>query len=606
MNTAEEMERQQKGGMYLPEGTLTDTNRHEEETELVDHYRNYTKQQLVEEYEKLARSADQLALRSRTAAMEEIFNQIIQEEKSQAEHALDTEDDEITVKSKPDTLAERFYTARSLIRKKRQEQVQQLEKQKEENLAIKKQLIERLRHILQHEENLQQAFRAYHEIQEKWRSIGPVPFHEAKDLNLSYRTLCNRFFNECIKIRRELQELDWKKNLETRIRLCEEAEALLNEPSLRATLDRLAMIEVQWREVGPVHRDQQAAIMERFKKAVQAIEERKKEYYRKLKEQWEENARIKTSLCEEVEKIQIPENATLSQWKQITELLNTIWERWRNTGRAEKNENEELWKRFQMALQAVYQKRKAFFQQRRKEIQANLQKKETLCQQAEALIQLNDWKAAMAGWRKLNEEWKQIGFVPGKAGELIRERFRQAYQAITELRKKQQQEAEKELLENLEKKNALIAQMESFIPVGNREEDLKTLKNFQTEWSSIGMVPLAMRDEVYKRYRQAIDKIFEKLQISEQQREAILFKERIEHLKTLPEGLAKMREEQRVINHKITQLSNELLILENNLGFFARSKNAENIKRNFEEKIIHARNEINRLRQQLEIIRGAK
>lgn len=603
--TNQEMSHHDDEIMPHPDSTVTGASHHDEEAEHLENYKKFDMQQLVEEYESLAALEDVMSVRSQINALEEAFRQIQLNEKAQ--EALDDHEEESDSRSesKNSELINRFFNAQRIIKKKRHEYMVSQEKQKEANLAIKRELIERLKNIIQNEENLQRAFTAFHEIQETWRNTGNVPYNEAQDLQLSYRHLTDKFY-EYIKINRELQDLDWKKNLELKIGLCVEAEALIFEPSVKTALDKLAMLQTKWHEIGPVHRDHRAEIIERFKRAADAVYARRKEQIEKLKAQQEQNAALKKEICEDAEKIEIPENASLNDWKKISETLDHLWERWKKTGRAEKNLNEELWQRFRKAIDVIYKSRRQFFEQRKKEFQANLQKKNDICNRAEALINSPDWKMAAAELRKLNEEWKKVGFVPGKQADKIWERFRKANLAVYEMKKRHFAEVDSAYEANLEKKLELISRIENFQLTGERKTDFEALKNFQHEWSSIGMVPIAKKNETYQRYKNAIDLLFDKMKLSEAERIELRFKDRIEHLRSSPDGKQKIREEERLLQHKISNISNELHTLENNLGFFAKSKNAEQIKKDFEEKINKAKNELTRLRMQLNLIRETK
>jgi hypothetical protein len=591
--------------MPHPDSTVTGASHHDEEAEHLENYKKFDMQQLVEEYESLAALEDVMSVRSQINALEEAFRQIQLNEKAQEDLDDHEEESDSRSESKNSELINRFFNAQRIIKKKRHEYMVSQEKQKEANLAIKRELIERLKNIIQNEENLQRAFTAFHEIQETWRNTGNVPFNEAQDLQLSYRHLTDKFY-EYIKINRELQDLDWKKNLELKIGLCVEAEALIYEPSVKTALDKLAMLQTKWHEIGPVHRDHRAEIIERFKRAADAVYARRKEQIEKLKAQQEQNAALKKEICEDAEKIEIPENASLNDWKKISETLDHLWERWKKTGRAEKNLNEELWQRFRKAIDVIYKSRRQFFEQRKKEFQANLQKKNDICNRAEALVNSPDWKMAAAELRKLNEEWKKVGFVPGKQADKIWERFRKANLAVYEMKKRHFAEVDSAYEANLEKKLELISRIENFQLTGERKTDFEALKNFQHEWSSIGMVPIAKKNETYQRYKNAIDLLFDKMKLSEAERIELRFKDRIEHLRSSPDGKQKIREEERLLQHKISNISNELHTLENNLGFFAKSKNAEQIKKDFEEKINKAKNELTRLRMQLNLIRETK
>lgn len=366
------------------------------------------------------------------------------------------------------------------------------------------------------------------------------------------------------------------------------------------------MLNMRWHEAGPVARDKKTEIFERFKAAADAIHKKRKEQIEQLKLQWADNEAKKNELIDQVAKIEIPEPATSANWRKINEELEAIQSAWKHTGRTEKVKNDELWERFRAASEVIYKKRKEFYSDRRKEYQINLQKKNDICSRAEALLNSIDLKSASADMRKLTEEWKQTGHVPGKFADKIWERFRKAKDSLYEKRKSFFAEAEKQFEDNLEKKTGLIERIESFELTGNNKEDFEQLRGFQYEWSEIGMVPAAKKNEVYERYKKAIDSLFDKLRISEKERSVLRFKDRIDHLKTSADGKSKMREEERVLHNKISHLKSEVNTLENNIGFFAKSKNADQIKKDFEDKILKAKNELEKLRKQLEMIKSAK
>jgi hypothetical protein len=280
------------------------------------------------------------------------------------------------------------------------------------------------------------------------------------------------------------------------------------------------------------------------------------------------------------------------------------WQReWRTIGFAGPGQHEELWKEFREACNAVYKAKNEFFNEQRKSWDANLQAKTELCIQAEALSKSTDWKKAGAELRRLHEQWKKTGFSGPKQSDDIWKRFRAASDAFYETRRKHFKDIDAEYGTNLEKKQKLVADIEQCALGEDRKENLERIRGFQRQWSEIGMVPIKKKDAIFTAYRKAVDGLFEKMGVAKAERDALQYKERIEHLKTTSDGGKRMHAEKKAISYKLSQLENEVTTWENNLGFFAKSKNAESIIKDFETKIHKAKSQIDKLRQQLDLIK---
>lgn len=498
-----------------------------------------------------------------------------------------------------DPLEDRFHQAIKKFNKKRVEYNEKLEKQRQENLVAKNEILKLLKDLIQNEDNMNKAFERFHELQAKWRGVGPVPSANVKDLQLTYKFLIDKFY-DFIKINRELQDLDQRRNLEAKLQLCEQADELLMESSMQNAFRKLLQIQDKWRETGPVPRDKKNEIWDRFKATSDKLFERHKEYLDQASVQRKKNYEEKTSLSEAVEAVKTEENWKHKDWQDATAKIGEIQAEWKKIGPADKKVNDEIWNRFKTACDVFYKSKNDFYHKRKQEYASNMQMKTELCIQAEALQQSNDWKTTTSELIRLQQEWKKTGPVGEKHSEKIWKRFRTACDAFFTHKSNHFSSMDKEHDENLVKKNDLISEIEKFVPGEDSNASFEELKAFQRRWSELGMVPMKQKDEINNRYKTLIDGHFDKLKSSSGDRPKNRYVQKSDYVRNT-EAPRKGDDERRVLLNKITELKNDVQIWENNIGFFAKSKNAEKLKSEFEEKINQAKEEINKLKSKLEV-----
>lgn len=575
----------------------------EVEVEQAENFNALSKKELLDVIENFLTEPDYSIVKSKITPLKDAFNnQVALDKQHQLEKFNEGGGEKDDFKYQPDELEIKFNSALRKINKRRIEFHESQEKLREENLAAKQAILVQLKDIIQNEENMSKAFNTFHDLQAKWRAIGPVPSQNMNDLWMTYKLYIEKFY-DLIKINRELQDLDQKKNLEMKIHYCEKLEELILEPSLNKALSKLQSLQNNWRVIGPIPRDKRTEIGERFKAAHDKIIERKKEYVEKLKIKQEENLKIKTELCEQVEGIVIDENIRHHELQEKFKQIQELQLKWRHTGPAEKTADEQLWTRFKNSCDNFYKLKTEFYNRRKKEFQSNLQAKTELCIQAEALMNSTEWKKTADELKRLNEAWKKTGPVNIKVSDKIWNRFRSACDVFFNNRKSHFSDIDKEYEENYTKKIQLLERIENFQSGESREDNLNQIKNFQREWTEIGLVPIGKKDETFFKYKKLIDGLFTKLKLSERETREIRYKEKIDHYKQSPHPQEKITDEKRNLMHKISQLKNDVTVWENNLGFFAKSKNADQIKKEFEEKITKAKDEISRLKDQLQVIK---
>jgi hypothetical protein len=567
-----------------------------EELEPEEDLSTLSKEQLVERLEQYASEQESPRFKDRVNSIRDNLSQTFSQERETA-LAKFIEDGGNRDDFKPvsDPLEERFSKALKKFNKRRFEYQEQQEKQRKVSLDEKREILGLLKDLIQNEENMNKAFERFHELQARWRAAGPVPSADAKDLQMSYKFLIDKFY-DYIKINRELQDLDQRRNLEMKLRLCEQAEELILDSSISNAFKKLHMLQDKWRETGPVPRDKKDEVWDRFKAACDKVFERRREYEQQFEEKRKVNLDAKTALCEQVEALKSDADAKHKEWQEITAKLLELQAAWRKIGHAGKQHNDGIWTRFRSACDNLFKSKNDFYSRRKHEYAANLQLKTELCIQAEALQENTDWKSTSEELKRLQEEWKKIGFAGDRQSEKIWKRFRSACDAFFAKKSEHFSSRDKDNEENLVKKNELIARIEAYLPGEDHHASFEELKGFQREWNAVGLVPIKKKDEVNARFKQVIDAQFAKLKSSDRPRSTYQPKTQYVSKAVSDKG---GDPERRSLLNRISELKNDVQIWENNIGFFAKSKTADKLKSEFEDKISKAKKEIGALMEKL-------
>jgi hypothetical protein len=475
------------------------------------------------------------------------------------------------------------------------------EAEKYENLKKKYDIIDKIKDLVNREESINKTFHDFRSLQNEWHSIGVVPQNSLKDLWENYHHYVEIFY-DYIKINKELRDLDLKKNLELKVTLCEKAEELLLEPNPVNAFRSLQDFHNQWREIGPVPQESKNEIWERFKEATSQINKRHHEYFEKQKDDQKKNLDAKIALCEEVDTINLLEIKNFKEFDERADKVVELQKMWRTIGFAPKKQNNKVYQRFREACDVFFEKKRGFYADN-KEIQLNnLQLKNELCVQAEALQESTDWKATSDALIKLQKEWKEIGPVPRKQSERCWKRFRKACDHFFNKKTEFFAALDTSYEDNLKEKLGIIEELDKFEPGIDVQAAFERLKELQRKWTEIGFVPFNLKDEITNKYRIAINKEFDKLKIGDDDKSILKYKTKLDNLKANPKASRKVRNERDKFFTKIKQLEGDIVLWENNIGFFAKSTNADTMIREVEDKIENAKKLIKTLEEKVKII----
>jgi hypothetical protein len=501
----------------------------------------------------------------------------------------------------PDEFEIKIKSILETYRNKRSDFNRIQESEKQENLKKKLEIIEQIKDLVNREEAINKTFQEFRNLQNEWHSTGIVPQSALKDLWENYHHSVEIFY-DYIKINRELRDLDLKKNLEAKIVLCEKTEELLLEPNAVTAFKLLQEYHDQWREIGPVPHENKNDIWERFREATSKINKRHHEFFEKQKEEQRKNLEAKTALCEKAEEIANSEILTFADFKEKSDAIIECQKLWRTLGFAPKKHNNKIYQRFRAACDKFFEKKRAFFAENKETQMRNLQLKTELCLKAESLQESTDWKDTSEMLIRLQKEWKETGPVPRKYSEKIWKRFRKACDTFFTRKSEFLAGRDTSYEDNLKAKIEILEEIEAFDPGEDLKAGFEKLKEIQKRWTEIGYVPIDRKDEIARRYKEALNKQFDKLKLDDEDKNILRYRSKIDSARSNPRAARKVRAEREKFYSKIKQLENDIVLWENNIGFFAKSENADNMIREVEEKIADAKKNIKILEEKVRLI----
>jgi hypothetical protein len=495
----------------------------------------------------------------------------------------------------------KFDESLGLFRNRLQQERDKMERDRQINKKQRENIIINMRQALVSEDP-NEGINEFRKLQDEWRQLPSVPGLNAQELWESYHALNEKYYDN-LKINRELRDLDMQKNLRAKLDLCDQAESLIVHENIAEATRKLNDLFSQWKEVGPVNPAQRQEIWDRFKSASDKIYERRKDYIEQLEQGRANNAALKIALCEAVEAIAANSEENKKNWKNATEQVESIFEQWKKTGPAAKDENESLWTRFKAARNVFFNAKNDHFRSARQEQINNLNLKKDLCVRAEALMDSTDWKNTTNEYLRLQAEWKKVGPVPRENSDEIWKRFRTSCDWYFNKKNEFFSSLDSVKAENYTKKLTLLDEIRAFSVSDNPGKDIDQLKNFQNTWFELGQVPQDKREALQADYRALIDGHFSAIKMSQSDKHKLQFQNRLDSLKE--SGDQAIRKEEQFIRQKIDKLSNDIALYENNIQFFANSKNIDALRAEVDKKIRIAQVEMGQLKEQLRMLRAA-
>lgn len=467
---------------------------------------------------------------------------------------------------------------------KRTAEFQRAEAEKQRNLEEKKRILDELKKLVENtEDDFGKKVPQFQKLQQEWKAVGVIPQSEVNSLWNAYQ-LCVENFYDNLKINNELRDYDFRKNLEQKVSLCEQAEALATEKEVIAAFRKLQALHEEWREIGPVSRENRESIWNRFKEASTVVNKRHHDYFDKLRANEVENLQKKTALCEQIEAIDLSAISTFKEWQEKSDAILLIQEEWKKIGFAPKKDNVAIYERFRATCDKFFKTKNEYFRSVKDQLSENLAKKIALCEKAEANMDSTDWKATSDLFVKLQQDWKKIGAVPKKQSEVVWKRFLAACDHFFAKKGEQFKSQRMEQEENLKKKKELVEKIKNIAIGSDHDAAFNELKSLIAEWNAVGHVPFKDKDKAYNAYKAAIDDKFDKLNVDKSNRRMDMFKANVQDM--AEKGEQKLNSERKKLLRQYDALCADITNYENNIGFFsASSKSAESLIKDMANKI---------------------
>lgn len=505
----------------------------------------------------------------------------------------------------PDDTEEAFKAEMQLIKEKRAKIFLAQEEEKQDNLRKKEEIIEKIKAMTTSPEEANKSYQDFKALQQEWKEIKNIPADKANEVWKNYQLYVEQFY-DMLKLNSEAREYDFKKNLEAKTQLCEAAEKLNEEEDVISAFHQLQDLHQQYREIGPVAKELREQIWERFKAASTVINKKHQQHFEDLRAKEEENLAKKTSLCEKVEAANQGEYKTAKDWEKVTQEIIEIQKEWRTIGFAPQKMNVKIFERFRIANDEFFNKKAEFFKGLKDTYSANLEKKQQLVNKAKELADSTDWKKTGDKFIALQKEWKKVGTVPHKQGELLWKEFLDTCNKFFEARNKQNAGSRSEEHANLDKKRNIIAQLKELVVAEISDNDFqKKLKDLAKQYSAIGHVPFKEKDKVYKEYHEAIDAAYEKLYATNAKRHFDNFKNNLKNV--AKEGGNALGNERGKLLRRYDQLRSEITTYENNLGFFnTASKKGNSLVEEMNRKIEKLKTDLEMVKQKIKAIDAEK
>jgi hypothetical protein len=529
---------------------------------------------------------------------------ILEEERKDQVNALNAaESGEVYENLDFSPLKQAFYELYDAFKTKRNQQKTLKEALEKENLKLKRSLITRLQEVIENEENIGVAYNAQKEIHETWKKIGDIPRDKRDEVQRDYSRMLEIFFHN-MKIYRELKDHDYHRNAQLKLSLINQLEALKNSNAIKDMESALKTLQNEWEEIGPVLNDEWEKLKVHYWDSVRAVYEKINQFYNERRNIQLDNLAKKKELVTEIHAInsKLDEIDSSKSWEKATEKVIKTQNDWKLIGQAPRKENDEVWKEFRAACDVFFEAKKAFYkviEGKQKEV---VEKKRKLIDQAKSIQESTDWKTTSEKLIRLQKEWKNSGNAGQRFENKLWSEFRAACDVFFNAREESLKEQQSALIANVELKKQVIDKLANIELSGDKKADLIILKEINEEFKAIGNVPNEHRDELNLLFRKTMDSHYENLNIDSNEKELILFKARFD---TLPSGSNRadfIQKERSAVRKQIDQLNAEAIQMETNLSFFSRSKGADNLRKEVDQKISAIQQKIEGLKRKLKAI----
>ena len=577
-----------------------------QEKALLENAADDTSKKTYKSKEEILRRATEIVAENETPDKEEIDNLKttfyklhIAERDAEQKAYLENGGDPEAYQVSPDPVEDAFKAQMGVIKERRAKLFLEQEQEKQENLQKKTEIIEKIKAMATSPDEANKSYQAFKDLQQQWKEIKAVPADKANELWRNYQLYVEQFY-DLLKLNNEAREYDFKKNLELKEKLCENAERLADEKDIISAFHQLQELHQEYREIGPVSKELREQIWARFKAASTVINKRHQQHFEEMRANEEENLAKKTALCEKVETIVAAENKGAADWEKRTKEIIDIQAEWKTIGFAPQKMNVKIFERFRTACDVFFSRKADFFKAMKEKYAQNAEKKKELVEKARQLSESTDWKSTADKLIALQKEWKTIGMVPRKLGDKLWNDFITACNHFFEARNAAHAGTRGEERENLSKKKAVIAKLKEMMGT-TPDNAAEAIKQLIEEYNAIGHVPFNEKDKVYAHFHDTVDKLYKELNISVASQKLDDFKSNLKNL--AKKGSDVVDNERGKLMRRYEALKSEIQTYENNLGFLtAKSKKGNSLVDEMNRKVTRLKDDLELVRQKIKAI----
>lgn len=558
-----------------------------------------SKSEIIERVKEIAHS-DEHPQKGEIDYLKTIFYKLhFAEREADMKAYLEGGGDPANYKVLPDEDEEVFKAEMGVIKEKRAKLLLEQEKEKQENLKKKLDIIEKIKAMVTSPEEANKSYQDFKKLQQEWKEIKLVPAEKANELWRNYQLYVEQYY-DLLKLNSEAREYDFKKNLEIKTKICEAAEKLGTEEDVISAFHQLQKLHQEFRETGPVAKELREEVWARFKAASTIINKRHQQHFESLRAKEEDNLTKKTALCEKIEEIAKEEIKTAGEWEKKTKDIIAIQAEWKTIGFAPQKMNVKIFERFRAACDDFFSKKAEFFKNMKQQFAENADKKRALIEQAKALQDSTEWKSTSDKLIALQKEWKTIGMVPKKLGDKLWNEFLTACNHFFEARNSANAGTRNEERTNLEKKRGIIEQLKALAEnAGDNIQD--KVRELIDEYNAVGNVPFKEKDKLYKEYHDILDKLYKELNISTARRRLDKFKNNLKNV--AEKGADALDNERARLMRRYEAIKQEVQTYENNLGFLnASSKKGNSLIDEMNRKVQKLKDDMNLVREKIKAI----
>lgn len=570
-----------------------------EELELPD-YDHYDSEKLVDEAEKLLKNEAVHKIKAHFDSIRKnLLDHLNEEKKERLAEFLEGGGVEMDFEF-IQPLRQRFKKIYTEYRNKRQAYYKDLQDRLENNLQIKKELIEKIKDIVSKDESIGDTFKEFNALQQEWRNTGPVPRSESGDLWRTYHHHVENFY-EFIKINKELRDLDFKKNHQTKEALIEKVEALVNEPDIKKAFSELQDLHKKWKQVGPVEREHREPMWERFSAATKKMHERREEYYEDMKARNGEMIEQKKMLTKRIADFPFGNIKTHAKWQEAIKGVEAIRQEFRKIGRINHPENDAIWDEFREVLRDFNRQKNTFYKELKRDQQNNLAKKKGLLELAESLKESEDWRNTTNELKRIQAEWKKIGHVPRSESDKIWKQFREACNHFFNRLTAHNKDLDKALEGNLSTKQTMLDKLKAFKGSGDQKADVSSLKGMINEWKAVGRVPRD-KGQIEAEFNKILDNQFKSIDLDRKESQRIRFENKMSSMAGDGNDDRQLRKEKDFLRKKLDEAKKELNTLETNMAFFSSSSSNNPFIKEAEKKIKNQQAVIDDIQEKMKML----